>query len=261
LVLKAEILQTSLGALGDRVETKIAERAAAFRAELDAQTAGVSDRAEKGDIDAVMRVADLKVADEAMRFRGGVLALEQDNINEQLSQINAVKERLDAVLRIFPSPSALLSVSALGNPQRDSYLQQVAGAGHAELETFAKLAIATNNRALASAVASRVAAMERDKRPFAVHDFAARICGEEHRRYVLASKRANNALQAAINRQREVATGKGNSHSKLVAGLRNRDTGHYQAKNKVAEFTAPKKPVVRMTKGEPPAQPGGKETD
>lgn len=247
LVVKAEKLQTSFNTLSDGIEQTVATKHQEIKDAYSANTGNLQN-ITPGDIEGAMRVADAKADVEIRRFREGVIKLNEGAITDQLQQLKIAHDRVSSLLRVYPSPQAYLSAQQLGDPKRTEYLRQIEKAGPAEVATMARLALATGNRALAAAVQSKLDSMPKDARPFSGAEFAERIVGKEHSRFVLAAKRTNNAFQVAINRHRALAKGKGNSLETIKSGLRKAATNQYQQDKGLADFVAA-----------PPHQPGGKE--
>lgn len=251
LVVKAESLQKTFNTFGDGIDDTVAKKAQEIKDSYSANTGNLHN-ITPGDMEGAMRVADAKADKETRRFRQGLLKLNEETINDQLRQLQAAHDRVTGLLRVYPSPQAYLSAQHLGDPKRTEFLRQIDKAGPAEVATMARLAMATNNRALAAAVQSKLDSMPKDSRPFSGAEFAERMVGPEHNRYVLAAKRTNNAFQSAINRSRALASGKGNSHETIKSGLRKAATDRYQRDKGLADFVAAKPPI------NPPPQPGGK---
>jgi len=223
LVTKCEGLSQSFNALGDDIEARIAKRHAEIRDEdtRNVRTLPLS----RSELAGAMKAAEMKADKEAKRFRDGLLSHHEQVITDQMRQLNAANDRLQGVLKVYPSPAALLSSQHLGDPKRTEYLRQIEHAGKAELGTMARIAVATGNRALAAAVQSKLAAMPRDHRPFDPAAFAERVVGHEHAKLALAAKKANHAFQTVINRNRALQRGKTVLHEKLSSALRADDIG------------------------------------
>ena len=221
LVTKAETLGKSFTALGDDIEARITKRQQEI---FDDATKGVrSLPLSQADMQGALKAAGLQAKAEAKRFREGLLKFHDDAITDQLKQLNAANEKVQGLMRVYPSPQALLSSQHLGDPKRTEYLRQIESAGTAEVATMARLAIASDNRALAAAVQSKLDAMPKDARPFSSAEFAARVVGVEHALYALSAKKAGHAFQTAINRHRALQRRQGYLFANLKGALRAHD--------------------------------------
>ena len=217
-VTKAENLGKSFNALGDDIEAGIAKRQQEI---YDDTTKGVrSLPLSPADMAGALKAADMQAKAEAKRFREGLLTLNDAAITEQLRQLHTANEKIQGLVKVYPSPQALLSSQHLGDPKRTEYLNQIASAGTAGVAGMARLAIATGNRALAAAVQSRLEVMPKGDRPFSPAEFADRVVGAEHAAFVLAAKKTAHAFQTAINRHRALQKGKTDLHEKMKGALR-----------------------------------------
>jgi hypothetical protein len=172
------------------------------------------------------RKADREVAE----FRKNALAETEKARTQYLRELKAGSDRLEAVVKVFPSPVALLSAQSLGDARRTEYLRQTETSGPAELATLGKLAIANGDRALAAAVLSRLDRLPKNARPFTAQALAEQMVGREHATLLAHAKRASAAFQQAINLDRAIATGKPSTASSIASALRRREADQLTAK-------------------------------
>ncbi|HEX8341974.1 MAG TPA: hypothetical protein VF624_13795 [Tepidisphaeraceae bacterium] len=215
---KAEQLHAAFSTLGDDIEARISKRGEELLANYSDGLAGLG--MSPAEMAAVNKANEARVEKETTRFREGLLEHLGNNLNDQLRQLSEVKERVDGFLRVYPSPQALLGTQHLADPARTQYQNVLAHAGHAQLQTMARLAISTNNRALAAAVQTRIDTLPRDDRPFAAAEFAEKIVGTEWKKFKMAADKVNHAYQSVVNRQIELKKGKPFAHGRLTAALR-----------------------------------------
>ena len=218
IVPKAQGLNVAFDALGNDIESRISARGEELLADYSKDLAGLG--MSPVEMQAINKANEARVGKEAERFREGLMAFNGPQIDDQLRQLNTLNDRLTGLLKVYPSPQALLSTQHLGDPARTEYSSQVANASTAEVATLGRLAIATQNRALAAAVQGRIDAMPKDARPFTANEFAQQIVGKEHARFKLAADKVNNAFQNVINRKTELTKGKPFLHGRLKSALR-----------------------------------------
>ncbi len=219
---KAESLVVSFRALADNFDAQVKAAREKFRTNHDGVVPkGDAARGMTGTaLASIQQAAEQAVEAETSQYRRDLIRMTDKDRTEQLRQLSATASRLAAAVRVFPSPQAYLSAQALGDDRRSQYHAQVAHAGAAELGTLARVAVATSNRALGAAVLARLDTLPRDARPFGAAEFAGRMVGEEHGALAHAARRADAALQQAINRNRVLTSGRPNPAGRIADGLR-----------------------------------------
>jgi hypothetical protein len=159
-------------------------------------------------IKSVLLAAEKQAEKEASAYRREVCKANEARTNDTMKRLHDATERLGAFVRIYPSPQALLSVQHLSDPKRATYHANLQHAGPVELTTLARLAIQTGDRALAAAVLAKNDQTPRESRQFSSADFASRMVGKEHERYVTAHKQVASLFQSTRNRLWAMQTGK-----------------------------------------------------
>ncbi|HEX8325614.1 MAG TPA: hypothetical protein VF595_17050 [Tepidisphaeraceae bacterium] len=133
-------------------------------------------------------------------------------------------ERVDGFLRVYPSPQALLSTKNLADPARTQYTNVLAHAGHAQLQTMARLANFDQQSCVGRRLQTRLDTMPTKDRPFTAGEFAEKIVGPEWSKFKLAFKLAadkvNHAYLNLVNRRQELTKGKPFAHGRLTSALR-----------------------------------------
>lgn len=175
-----------------------------------------------GDMENVAGAAEKKAQEKHGEFRKGVLRLSEENRQAHLKQLSAANEKAAMLLRVFPGTVQLLSVYGLGEERRTHYAAQLANAGHSQLQTLARYALAKGDFALGAAVADRVAAMPKDSRPFSATQLADAFVGRRYAAMSHAAKNITATYQRVVNAERDHQTGRSNSRAKIASGLRTR---------------------------------------
>lgn len=207
------------------VAAKRAEKLGAVIAELEA---GVARRGEDAAASAAaagfpkidQQSAARKIAEKA---RAEISANSEDARWSYLREVNAAAEAVALTAALFASPQTVLARAGLGSAERTHYQQQLEGSGPVELRNMAALALATNNKALGAAIMSVVERMPRRERPVSPAELAERLVGEETRLVQNAVARIRHAAQAALNLNREFASGKARPAERLKLALNKRE--------------------------------------
>lgn len=222
---RAEDLARTVATLVTNLESTVAQARERIRAE---RRDVVPKGATTGVIASVTRAVDDAVASKTAEFRRTLAASSERDRYDQIRQAKETADRLAALVEVYPSPTAYLSGSTVGDARRTQYSAALATAGPAELQTYARRALADNDRALAAAVVGRLDLLPRDSRPFSAADFAAKFVGDEHRGLTAAAKRASAALQSALNANRAFERGTANPLATIAQGLRSRATAAHK---------------------------------
>ena len=195
---------------------------------LDAKWQELSAESEKlvgqlggaGAIAGVTGAARKVATDKLSEYRKEVVATSEANRSDQLRQLAEANAKAEAVLRVYPGPLQMLGVCGLGDEKRTHYAAQLATAGHSQLQTMARYALAKGDFALAAAVADRVAALPKESRPFTAMQIAGAMVGQRHAALVRAAKQITNTYQRVINAEREHVSGRRNSRARLANAVR-----------------------------------------
>jgi hypothetical protein len=142
-----------------------------------AEADGIINDAEPGERSTAEKFAKQRKANKVSAYKRTLIessARERQEMLDQLARIAAEAEQVHAVTM---TPVMLLARMALGDARRTNLQAQLDGAGPVELETAARVAILSNDMVMAAAVASVCDRKPRDRRPFSVQDFAARVAG------------------------------------------------------------------------------------
>lgn len=203
----------------DKIEDQLANLEAAHEEALRVALEGETD----GENRTLIRtVVDRQHDRELNAKRRELLATTEENRRAILSVLDDYEAAVDVTSNLFKSPTQVLSRAHLGDPKRGQYLQQLSGAGPAELQSSADLAIATGDRALASAV---LVTADRDSKRYGQFDrakFAEQVVGAETK----AMQVRLEEMKQTISAMREVdltfgRTGKAQmtSDQKIKAGV------------------------------------------
>lgn len=215
---KAEALVTSFRAtIGN-----LSEAVTAARERFEAQHSSiVPPGVPKSQVQGIVGAVKAAVDRDLRAFTTDLLKNSDKDRTEQLRQAKSHADALAALVHVYPNPTAYLSGTTVADARRAQYVAALAHAGPAELSTYARQALATNDRALAAAVVSRNDSLPKESRLFPSLDFAAKFVGAEHEGLTRAAKRADAALQAMLlaNRQLERG-GRPDSTGRIALGLR-----------------------------------------
>jgi hypothetical protein len=164
-----------------------------------------------------------QLASRILKYRLNIVASSRDQRHELLDPLAAFAQQAAFLMELFASPAQALGRVGLGTAQRTNYQEQLTGAGPVELQSYAAQAITANDAVLAAAIVTVVDRMPRDRRPFAVSEFAEQMWGDKHRAAMVKLKtvvRANKLAQIANS---TFETGRANPAAKLSATLDQRD--------------------------------------
>jgi hypothetical protein len=215
---KAEALVTSFRAtIGN-----LSEAVSAARQRIESQHSSiVPTNVPKSQVQGIVGAVKVAVGRDVRAFTADLLKSSDHDRTEQLRQAKSHADSLASLLHVYPTPTSYLSGTTVSDPRRAQYVAALAHAGPAELSTYARQALATNDRALAAAIVSRNDALGEKGRLFSSLDFAKKFVGTEHAALDRAAKRAGAALQAMLlaNRQLERG-GSDGSTGRIALGLR-----------------------------------------
>ena len=140
-----------------------------------------------------------------------------------LKELSAMRAAADASEALFASPQVMLSQEGLGTDKRSRYLEQLKGAGPAELRTHAVLAINRSDRELGAAVLTLLDRMTRRERPFSAAPLAERLVGRDFARAQEMIAIVRSRLDGAAAANRALERGCTMTTDKIAIGLAKRD--------------------------------------
>lgn len=164
--------------------------------------------------------------------------------NETVAAIGQIKDNsrteLDGLLRsaapahtqlneqrpLYDSPVKVLSRTALGDPKRTEYLQQLQFAGHAEMGHMAQVAVSTKNVPLAAAVLSLVDCMPTKERPVSPVELASAMRLDDYVKVQEYLKLGDARLQGIVIAIRAWNAGRANPLNTVALAMYERDINH-----------------------------------
>lgn len=127
---------------------------------------------------AAQNLAKRRLAQQVVSFRRTLVESSQADRAAVLARLKALADEAEAISAVCASATMMLGRVALGEPRKTQLIEQLEEAGPTELETAARMAIMSNDVVLAAAIAVVIDRRPRDRRPFAVGDFAQRVLGQ-----------------------------------------------------------------------------------
>lgn len=118
-----------------------------------------------------------RLAQQVLDMRRKLIESSAADRTAMLNQLKGFADEAEAISAVCESPTTMLGRVALGEPRKGQLIEQLTGAGAIEVETAARLAVMGNDIVLAAAVLIVVDRKSRDRRPFALGDFAERMMG------------------------------------------------------------------------------------
>ena len=217
----------------DRLAARAAELAAAYKVRIEKIQQQVSEARERfsREADDVVREADpasravarqfakQQEASRIAKFRINIAQASRAQREELLRPFAKLAADAEFLLSLNQSPAQALGRVALGDTKRLNYQLTLEGAGPVELETAAVTAIATNDLPLAAAIVTVVDRRPRDRRPFAVGEFAERVFGTQHAEIVAKLKGVILAYKTALAADAEFVRGKADPIANLSLAL------------------------------------------
>ncbi len=220
----------------DALESSVTETAAAFGKHIEQIEAGIESKRARLDADLEDRLARTNIDDrptlrnllqrdvekEIAQTRRDAVEASAEHRMAMLGKLAAAEQQLEALQSLHQSAQQVLTRSNAADPKKATYMQQLALGGPAMLQTFAELAIATGDRAMASAVLVANDKLPRKQRPFASAEFAEAVVGEE----TSAVQQQIASLRDRIVTAKELNTvferGTSNPTDKIARGIRQR---------------------------------------
>lgn len=178
---------------------------------------------EPGNRPAAKPVLKAQLASRILKYRLNIVASSRDQRHEILDPLGTLAQQAAFLMELFASPAQALGRVGLGTAQRTNYQEQLTGAGPVELQSYAAQAITANDAVLAAAIVTVVDRMPRDRRPFAVSEFAEQMWGDKHRAAMVKLKTVVRANKLAQIANQTFETGRANPAAKLSATLDQRD--------------------------------------
>jgi hypothetical protein len=218
LAARAAELATAFKARIEKIQQQFADARERYSREAD----DVVREADTHDRDVARKFAKQQAASRIAKFRLNIEQSSRSQRQELLRPFAKLAHDAEFLLSLNQSPAQSLGRVALGDTKRTNYQAQLEGAGPVELETAAVTAIATNDLPLAAAVMTIVDRRPRDRRPFAVADFAGRVWGAQHAELTNALNGVIVAYKTALAADREFVRGKGDALTNLSLSLARR---------------------------------------
>ncbi len=199
----------------EKLSATVAEARDNYSREADdiVQSAASEDRA------AARAFAKKSAANKASNIHRQLIASSQAERAAMLKGLKAHADEAAAISAVYASPAMMLGRVALGEPKRTQYQTQLAEGGPVELETAARTAIMSGDMVLAAAVMTVIDRRPRDRRPFTVQAFAARVLGEVWKRLNAKLKGIQLAYKSAVAADREFVRGKADAITNLSLAL------------------------------------------
>ena len=194
---------------------------------LDELEKGIAARAEKvrralADTDFPADQVDAAATREAKKARAELHANSEDARWEIVRELHAAAEAVAVTDTLFQTPAQVLSRVGLDDPRRANLYTTLKDAGDAELGSLAIWAAARGDRVLGAVVAGINNERPRARRRFSSNDLAERLVGQEFRAVRTAIDNIRTVAQAALNANREFATGRARPVERLRLALANR---------------------------------------
>lgn len=157
---------------------------------------------------AAQQLAKQRLAQQVLDFRLTLAKASESERADMLRQLKAFADEADQLAHLHATPAQFLGRLALGDTRRMNIQLTLAEAGPMELEAAARLAIVTDDLPMAAAIVTVVDRRGRDRRPFSVGDFAARMVGEKHSEIARKLAEVQLAFKTAFAAEREFVRGK-----------------------------------------------------
>ena len=199
LLPKAELID--LAAYAAKRAEKLGQTIANLTAGIEARAADVAQSLASAGFDSR---SQMEAADKARaKVRQEIITASSDARWAEIKTIVAAADGLALTELLFASPQAVLPRAGLGDTRRTDLMQQVAGAGPAEVRQLAMLAVATKDVVLGAAIQSVNDRLPRRDRPISSAELAQALVGEETRAVQSAIAAIKHAAQSALNMNRE----------------------------------------------------------
>lgn len=217
----------------DSLERRTTETAQAFSKRISDIEAGIAQKQQRLEADMQERLQrtnpdDRKtlrtlltrdVEQDIAQTRRDVVELSEQDRAAMLSQLSKAEAEIAVLESLHKSPQQVLARSNSGDPKKTQLMQQLSMGGPAQLETFAELAIATGDRAMASAVLLTIQNLPTKQRPFSPADFAQRVVGTETAQTQERLRGLRSKIAAARDLNNEFTRGRADPTSKISRGI------------------------------------------
>ena len=215
---KTTDVSSALGKHIEQLQSGIAQKRARLEADMEMRLRRTNQE-DRGTLRALLQ---RDVEQELAQTRRDVVTLGETDRRDMLSQLANAETQLAALESLHKSPQQVLARSHSGDNKKASHLQILPHGGPAALQTHAELAIATGDRALASAVLIANDNMQRKSRPFSSAKFAEAVLGDEVKATTQKIAVLRDRIATALELERAFVRGNDSPLSKLERGLRQR---------------------------------------
>lgn len=156
-------------------------------------------------------------------FHANLIKSSESDRMRILAPLRELRERAAFLREITPNAAAILTRIGAGTERRARLIAELENEGNAVLENMAYTALTTDDKILASAVASVVGRRKREDRPFTIHEIADAAVGDLYAQLSAKLLEVENAANEAEGRHREFITGERNAVLGLETALRQRE--------------------------------------
>jgi hypothetical protein len=215
----AQELAAAFGRKIDKLLSLIVEARMKLSAEADEMVNGVARESRA----TARTLAKQTLANRAAKIHRELVDSSAEERRTMLERLKQYAAEARALADVLNSPITLLMRIAQGDNRKTQLMLQLSEAGPTELEAAARSAIMNGDMVLASAVAVVVDRLPRDRRPFPLADFAARVVGPQ---YELVSTRLEAVMTAATNCEtanREFQRNQANPVTSVASALRSKE--------------------------------------
>ena len=210
---------TAFGKFVESIETGITQKQARLQDDLEDRV----QRTNSDDRKTIRQMLQRDVDQQMSETRRDAVTASEDERNKRMERLNDADQQLDVLESLNKGPQQVLARLNSGDPNKATYLQTLTLGGPGALKTHADLALATGDRALASAVLIVNDNIPAKQRPFSSAEFAEKVVGVE----VKAVQQKIASLRDKISTARELNTaftrGTSDSVSKIERGMRQRN--------------------------------------
>jgi len=211
-------LATAFGRKLDKLLSLIGEARQKFSEEAEEMVKGspIESRAT------ARQLAKKTLANKAAKMHRELVDSSAAERRTMLERLKQYAKEAQALADVLNSPVTLLIRIGQGEPRKTQLMLQLSEAGPTELEAAARTAIMGGDIVLASAVATVVDRLPRDRRPFSVADFASRVIGLQ---YEQLSTKLEAVMTASVNSEaanREFQRNQANPVTSVARALRNK---------------------------------------
>lgn len=209
---------TAFGKYVGSIQDGIVQKQNRLQADLEERV----QRTNPDDRRTIRQMLQRDVDQQVSETRRDAVAASEDERRTRMERLDNAEQQLAVLESLNKGPQQVLARLHSGDPKKATYLSVLEKGGPGALNTHMQLALATGDRALASAVLIVNDNMARDKRPFSSAEFAEKVVGEETK-----AVQANIAsLRDKISTCRELNTaftrGSNDPTSRIERGIRQR---------------------------------------